>query len=70
MVSTHCSLVSAPVCCLRLFGLKGQRKIKKRVEIRMSEEQRLSMFRNIAAESERLLWRRAALSHEEQYYTL
>ena len=38
----------------------------------MSEEQRLSMPRSIVAESEQLLGlvRRAALSHEEQYYTL
>ena len=37
----------------------------------MSEEQRLSMSRSIAAGSEQLLGlvRRVAVSHEEQFYT-
>ena len=51
---------------------KVPKKIKRRVEIWMSEEQSLSMSRIIATESEQLLGmvRRTALSHEEQYYTL
>ena len=48
------------------------KKIKRSVEIWISEKQRLSMSRSTDAESEQLLGlvRRAALSREEQYYSL
>ena len=54
------------------LGSKVPTRIKKRVEIWVSEEQRLSMSTSIVAESEQLLGlvRMAALPHEEQYYTL
>ena len=54
------------------LGSNNLKKIKRRVEIWMSEEQRSSMHRSIVAASEQLLgvMIRAALSHEEQYYIL
>ena len=56
---------------LGYLGSQVAKEVKKRVHIWMNEEQRLSMFRSIAAESELLgLVRRDALSHEEQYYSL
>ena len=55
---------SAP---LGYLGSKVPKKIKRRVDLSMSEEQRLSISRSIVAESEQLLSlvRTAALSHEE-----
>ena len=46
--------------------------IVSNIVIWMSEEQRLSMYRSTAAESEQLLGlvTRAALPHKEQFYTL
>ena len=51
---------------------KVPKKIKWRVEIWTSDEQRRSMSRSMAAELEQLLGvvKSAALFHEEQYYTL
>ena len=57
---------------LGYLGSKVPKKIKMRVEIWMSEEQRLSMSRSIATESEQQLdaVRRAAFNHGKQYYSL
>ena len=54
------------------LGSKVPKKVKRRVEIWTSKEQRGSMSRSMTAESEHLLRvvRSAALSHEEQYYAL
>ena len=67
-----CLRGSASVSCLRLPGLEGSKEDQVRVEIWMSEERRLFMYKCIAADTVQLLGvvRRAALFHEEQYYTL
>ena len=57
---------------LGFLGLRVPKKVTRKVEIWTSEEQRRSMSRTVAAESEQLLGvvRSAALTHEEQYYAL
>ena len=67
-----CQRGSAAGSCLRLSGLEVSEEGKERVEIWTSEEQRRSMSRRMAAESEQLLGvvRSVALTHKEKYYRL
>ena len=62
-------LQSAALYCL---GLKIPGRIKRRVEVWFSDEQRQAISRGMTEESEQLLGmvRRAAGSHEEQLYML
>ena len=57
---------------IAFLGSTIPKKVKRRVEIWTNEDQRRSMSRSIAAESEQLLGvcRSAALTHEEQYNAL
>ena len=57
---------------LGFLGLKVPKKLKRRVEIWMSNKQRKSMSRSMAMASEQQLRvvRRASLSHEDQYNAL
>ena len=57
---------------IAFLGSRVPKKVKRRGEIWTSEDQRRSMSRTVAAESEQLLGgcRSAASAHEEQYYAL
>ena len=57
---------------IAFLGSRVPKKVKRRVEIWTSEDQKRSMSRTMAAESEQLLGvcRSAALTHEEQYCAL